>query len=198
MPPESPFRHFPRRDAEEIPVLFMDNRADLPVHTLHMQDMGVPILDVENMLQEEIAVNAQSNVVINQQNEELLTAHDAVDVLEGTVIDLEAELAQKDALIAAKDAQIAALQAQLNPPEDDEDEDDDDEDDDDGDDDDGGDEAAAVAEKGEVEDPEEIFLEILSDEDSGEEYTPPSYDNRGGKRNRMSSSTYFKLFKKMD
>jgi hypothetical protein len=104
MPPESPFRHFPRCDAEEILVMFMDNRADLPMHTLHMQDMGTHIMDVENMLQEEIAVNAQSNVVINQQNEELLTAHDAVDVLEGTVIDLEAQLAQKDALIAAKDA----------------------------------------------------------------------------------------------
>jgi hypothetical protein len=49
-----------------------------------------------------------------------------------------------------------------------------------------------------VEDPEEIFLEISSDEDSGEEYTHPSYDNHGGKRKHMSSSTYFMLFKKMD
>jgi hypothetical protein len=117
MPPESPFRHFARRDAEENPVMFVDNRVDLPMHTLHMQDMGIHILDVQNMLREEIAENAQSNMVINQLNEELLAAHDAVDVLEGTVIDLETQLAQKDALIAVKDAKIAALQAQLNPPE---------------------------------------------------------------------------------
>jgi hypothetical protein len=117
MPPESPFRHFARRDAKENPVMFVDNRVDLPMHTLHMQDMGIHILDVENMLREEIAENAQSNVVINQLNEELLATHDAMDVLEGTVIDLETQLAQKDAFIAAKDAKIAALQAQLNPPE---------------------------------------------------------------------------------
>jgi hypothetical protein len=55
MPPESPFRHFARRDAEENPVMFVDNRVDLPMHTLHMQDMGIHILDVENTLREEIA-----------------------------------------------------------------------------------------------------------------------------------------------
>jgi hypothetical protein len=37
-------------------------------------------------------------------------------------------------------------------------------------------------------------LEVSSDE----EYTSPSYGNRGGKRKCMSSSTYFKMFKKMD
>jgi hypothetical protein len=80
-----------------------------------MQDMESHVLDVENMLQEEIAETAQSNVVINQLNGELLAAHHVVGILEGTVTNLETQLAQKDTLIAAKDAQIAALQAQLNP-----------------------------------------------------------------------------------
>jgi hypothetical protein len=47
-------------------------------------------------------------------------------------------------------------------------------------------------------DPEEIVFEISSDEDSGKEYTPPSYSNHGGKRKRMTSSTYCKVFKKID
>jgi hypothetical protein len=50
IPPESPFCHFARRDAEENHVVFVDNRVDLPLHTLHMQDMESHVLDVENML----------------------------------------------------------------------------------------------------------------------------------------------------
>jgi hypothetical protein len=97
-----------------------------------MQDMESHIVDVGDMLRMEIEENEHAMTVINQLNGELLAAHNVVEILEGTVIDLENQLDHRDALIAEKDAQIAALHAQLNPPpppppNDDDDLDDDDE-----------------------------------------------------------------------
>ena len=151
--------------------------------------------------------------------ENVLIARDAtIAHLHGTVQEntqniqqLQGTVQERDQTIEAMTAQIAALQAQLNPPSDDDngddgnngddddsgnDDDDEDEDDDDGDDDGGGDEAVAVAAESEEEeeDPEEVEFEISSD-DSGEVYTPPSWLNRGPKRQRMSARTYRNLFK---
>src|SRR3954471_7808884 len=149
----------------------------------------------------EIADFTSNGMVV--QGQEIDTLHEAVGVLENSLIARDATIAhlhgtvqentqniqqlqgtvqERDQTIEAMTAQIAALQAQLNPPSDDDngddddsgnDDDDEDEDDDDGDDNGEGDEAVAVAAESEEEEEDPEEVEFEISSDDSGEVYTP-------------------------
>jgi hypothetical protein len=105
----STFRQFGRSTPEGDPLIPTTPKADLGRSRAHMQDLSCLLAEAENELNMEMEQNDERRVIIDQLNEEIQTLHQATDVLENTVHNLEAQLAERD-------AQIAALQAPPPPP----------------------------------------------------------------------------------
>jgi hypothetical protein len=106
---QSVFRQFGRSTPEGNPVVSTMTKFDLSRSRAQMQDLTCLLADMENGLNMEMEQNDQEMVVIEKLNGEIQTLHQATEVLENAVHNLEAQLAERD-------AQIATLQAPPPPP----------------------------------------------------------------------------------